>query len=208
MDYISANLSGALSAKQLAAEIQKLKISKQDTLKDKENIKTINEQSVLGEGDLKITEAKLEKSLVATMSIGGVEAGTVFPAGTSIEVILRDLFKTTVHFVMYFGISKEQPMEILDSFTKVAIPADLTDVGAEYFYTTADGTEEGNYCVYAYPTTYGKLSHIYCNGLTMFDLINEWEVITINHNGDTFFLYYSKNPTKDEDSKYQFVFEK
>jgi hypothetical protein len=42
----------------------------------------------------------------------------------------------------------------------------------------------------------------------MFDLINEWDVITVNHNGDTFFLYYSKNPTKDEDSKYQFIFEK
>lgn len=207
MDYINANLTGALSAKELAGEIEKLRLTKQDALKSGINIKTVNRKSIVGEGDLPIKEAVLQKSLAVTNGLGGITPGTVFPAGTSIEAVLREIFKATSDFLMYFGISKEIPEKIDPSFTKEEVIADIRDTGIIQYYTTDDGSEEGNYCVLVYPSNFGTLTHIYYNDLTMFDLISQWDVLPINYGGNSFFMYYSKESTKDINAKYHFIFE-
>ena len=93
MDYLNGRLFGVGSINTLQHEVDELKVTKQDTLKSEINIKTINGNSILGEGNIDITgeSGYLSEDLTTTVSVGGISSGTTFPAGTSLESILRAL---------------------------------------------------------------------------------------------------------------------
>lgn len=67
MDYINGKLKGVSSVNDLIKLVEELKLTKQDTLIDQLNIKTINGQSILGRGNLEIAgviDYYLKKAIV------------------------------------------------------------------------------------------------------------------------------------------------
>lgn len=207
MDYIYANLTNSLSANDLQKEILNLQGAKQDKLVSGQNIKTINNNSLLGSGNLPIVEGKLQENLVAAIEVGGVDEGTVFPAGTSIEEILRQIFMSNDNYALYWGVCPVIPAKINNKFISEPISEHFQEDGAAHYFTTqVPGQEEGNYCAFAYPATYGVLSHIYCESFIAADLITNWEKLDVTFAGTNYYLYYQKVPTKDVDAKYTFLF--
>lgn len=211
MDYINGKLTGVVSANELEKEIKELELTKQELLISGVNIKTINNESILGDGDIDVAGGGgyLTDDLTTTVSLGGISAGTTFPAGTLLEDILRELLCPEVTYKMYWGTTYDVPTGIEDSedFEEVDCPSNLASVGATHFFTTkTPGEIRGKHCIYAYPELYGELKHIYCNDITSIDLISQWTKIVVTYNNMNYNLYYANEPTKDENSKYQYLF--
>lgn len=140
----------------------------------------------------------------ATETVGGVEAGTKFLKGTTLESIVKAILSPEAPVVvgyLYFAVTDEIPSVISEDFEQVELPKNVTRDGVVYYYTTFKKQFES----FAYPAELGELQHIYENDLTMFDLIDSFEKIIVFHEGQNYYLYYGVDRVKEDNAKYQFL---
>jgi len=99
---------------------------------------------------------------------------------------------------MYWGATFNIPNAIDNTFVEENCPNNLVTNGVIHYFTTkVSGEVRGKHCAFAYPSSYGNLSHIYCNDLTSFDLISQWTKIVTIYNNIEYNLYYANSTTKD-----------
>ena len=85
MEYVNSDLQNIASVAALQQEIN----NKQEKLVSGYTVKTVDGESILGSGNIPV--ARLKSNLEVTRTLGGIQSGTVYVAGTPLETILRDL---------------------------------------------------------------------------------------------------------------------
>lgn len=96
MNYINGRLVSGGSINDIQYQIDVLNQMKQDLLESGINIKTINGESIVGEGDLAITGTGVAvEDIIAASTVGGIVRGKEYLAGTPLETIIRDLLSAT-----------------------------------------------------------------------------------------------------------------
>lgn len=129
---------------------------KQDTLVSGTNIKTINNQSLLGSGNITIDpNATIENTLTTDITVGHLESGTTFAAGSTIESILRAILvgsgpapivNHTVSFNTYGGSAIDSQV-VADGETATRPVSDPTkaDYTFDDWYTSSAYTTKFNF---------------------------------------------------------------
>lgn len=118
-------------------EIRGLINNKQDKLVSGTNIKTINNESILGKGNITIEggSATLQEPITVNCPIGSIIDGTVFPVGTPLETIIRQMLyiERPEAADLYIG-GFEQPI------TAAQFAGKTTDelVNSKYIYRYSD----------------------------------------------------------------------
>ena len=130
------------------SELRSLINAKQDELVSGTNIKTINNQSLLGSGNIDITgSAKLEETMTTDITVGHLASGTVFAVGTPLEDILRAILCSSgpapvVNYTVSFNTSGGSAVasQVIEEGGKATRPAtDPTKSGYTFdnWYTTS-----------------------------------------------------------------------
>ena len=138
------------------SELRALVEEKQDALISGTNLKTINHQSLLGSGNIDINgEANLSETLTTDITVGHLESGSVFAAGTPLENILRAILvgsgqtpvtNYTVSFNTYGGSSVDSQV-VTEGDTATRPITDPTKSGYTFdnWYTTSGYTTLFNF---------------------------------------------------------------
>jgi len=86
MEYVNSNLKDVINLDDLI----ELLSSKQDLLISGTNIKTVDGQSILGQGNVSFVGLH-NTGLTVVYPLGGIRYGYEFPEGTTLEEIIRKL---------------------------------------------------------------------------------------------------------------------
>lgn len=191
----SRNLSGYATIEQLN--------KKQDSLTPGDNI-TI-ENGVISSTS---TSSVLTESLTVTENVGGVTAGTVFPAGTSLIAILTQILVTSTPPVagdkIYYAITNAIPsMDTINNpgTGEQVASSDIIESQSQYVHSYNNGTSnDPQYFSIAYPSSLGDLTSI-LDGINSEQLGIFTRVIDGSYN-----IYYLGDQWCEDDMQFKFIF--
>ena len=173
---------------------------KQDKLTAGENISIVNNViSATG------AATSLDNDLIVTKTVGGVQAGTVFVAGTSLMTILTQMLTTgEISGYLYYGQTTNEPtMALLESpgVGDKVMSAELAQAESSYLHMYNNGESAvPQYFSFAYPSNLGSVSRI-IDGAGF----DEKSLFSTKTDGD-YTIYYMGDQWAEEDFNLTFYF--
>lgn len=152
------------------------------------------------------TDLYMGDMLKAKYTIGGIMEGDEYVADTPVQDILKDMFMKTKP-VTYTDVYFAAPLTIPDSvegFDKLTVDDSFVNGSLEHEFTNVSN----HYIAFAYDNRYGKLAHIYVNGLDAeaFDCIDFFQRTTVVVDEETpYYLYVTKELTTAGTDTYKFL---
>jgi len=133
------------------------------------------------------------RNFTTDIAVGHLAAGTQITADMLVKDIIYNMLygevPPTETFYSQYKESTEIPTTIDATWTQTEITAGVKQTGLLF---TVVGSIRKGYLDFAYNKSLGVISAVYQNGLTMFNLIDNFTRSEVTYNGTTYYMYCQK----------------